>query len=86
MKSLFIITMLSIFPLLSSAADSCLPATCQAWDTFCKSPKQIIATKCRLGVPVYHSACDALGVDKRLYLRGHGSLVDPLPCTAIEKS
>ena len=39
--------------------------TCASWDTFCKNPAQIVATKCRLGVPVYHEQCKALGQSNR---------------------
>lgn len=52
---------------------------CATWDTFCKSPKQIVATKCRLGVPVKHEECRQLGISYRYLVRGGGSLVDGLP-------
>ena len=54
---------------------------CQSWDTFCKSPKQIVATKCRLGVPVKHEQCKELKVPMRYMIRGGGSLVEGLPVT-----
>ena len=58
---------------------------CETWDTFCKSPKQIVATKCRLGVPVKHEQCKALGISTRYLIRGGGSLVDGMPCSEINK-
>ena len=61
------------------AYEPCLKE-CADWDTFCKSPKQVVATKCRLGVPVYHDQCEAVGIDKGWYLRGNGSLVEAMPC------
>jgi len=63
-------------------ADSCY-RECAAWDTFCKSPPQIVATKCRLGVPVYNETCAALGIDNP-YVNFRYSLVEGLPCSSIE--
>ena len=54
---------------------------CESWDTFCKSPEQITATKCRLGVPVKHEQCEKLNIPKHYMIRGGGSLVEALPCT-----
>lgn len=58
--------------------------TCAAWDTFCKSPAQIVATKCRLGVPVKHGQCEALGIPSHYMVRGGGSLVEGMPCTSLK--
>ncbi len=58
---------------------------CESWDTFCKSPSQIVATKCRLGVPVKHEQCEALNIPKHYMVRGGGSLVEGLPVTELEK-
>ena len=58
--------------------------TCASWDTFCKSPAQIVATKCRLGVPVKHGQCELLGLPSHYMVRGGGSLVEGMPCTAVE--
>ena len=63
-------------------ADTCY-RECAAWDTFCKSPPQIVATKCRLGVPVYNETCAALGIDNP-YVNFRYSLVDGLPCSTNE--
>lgn len=52
---------------------------CESWDTFCKSPKQIVATKCRLGVPVKWEQCEALNIPSHYMIRGGGSLVEGLP-------
>lgn len=78
-------TLTFMFLLLSPevfAGDSCY-RQCEPWDTFCKSPAQIVATKCRLGVPVHAEACAALGI-KNPYVNFRYSLVDALPCTALE--
>ena len=66
-------------------ADEICYRVCETWDTFCKSPEQIVATKCRLGVPVYHEACSALGIPKHYTIRGGGDLVQPMPCTNEKK-
>ena len=58
--------------------------TCASWDTFCKNPAQIVATKCRLGVPVKHDQCDSLGIPKHYQIRGGGSLVSGLPYSETE--
>jgi len=57
---------------------------CESWDTFCKSPEQIVATKCRLGVPVKWGYCEELNIPKRYLIRGGGSLVEALPVTDYE--
>jgi len=54
---------------------------CEDWDTFCKSPEQIVATKCRLGIPVKQEYCQVLNIPNRYLIRGSGSLVEALPCT-----
>ena len=58
--------------------------TCASWDTFCKSPAQIVATKCRLGVPVKQGQCAMLSIRSHYMVRGGGSLVEGMPCTAIK--
>ena len=78
-KLIFLILWLSPFMAL---ADGDCYRVCESWDTFCKSPKQIVATKCRLGVPVYHEQCKALGISSRYLVRGGGSLVEGMPCSA----
>ncbi len=55
---------------------------CASWDTFCKSPPQIVATKCRLGVPVNQVTCDSLGYGD--YSRRNGGLVVGLPVSEME--
>ncbi len=55
---------------------------CASWDTFCKSPPQIVATKCRLGVPVNQLTCDSLGYGD--YSRRNGGLVVGLPVSEME--
>lgn len=57
---------------------------CESWDTFCKSPEQIVATKCRLGIPVKWEYCEIVGISKRYLIRGGGSLVEALPYTDDE--
>ena len=79
-KLIFLIMLIS----LSVNAGECY-RVCETWDTFCKSPEQIVATKCRLGVPVYHEACSALGIPKHYTIRGGGDLVQPMPCTNEKK-
>ncbi len=77
-KSLFII--LALFAAQTQAADTGY-RQCAGWDTFCKNPAQIVATKCRLGVPVKHSQCKQLGIPSHYMVRGGGSLVTGLPYT-----
>ena len=72
-----IFLLLSVFAVNSDAGE-CFTA-CESWDTFCKSPLQIVATKCRLGVPVNDEQCMALGVDTRFSIAGQ---VEGLPCSA----
>ena len=55
---------------------------CATWDTFCKSAPQIVATKCRLGVPVEQSTCDLLGYGH--YSTMSGGLVPGLPVSELE--
>ena len=73
---MFIILMMFTLP----ASADCY-RVCAEWDAFCKSPEQIVATKCRLGVPVKWDQCKSLGIPTRYMIRGGGSLVDGLPCT-----
>ena len=75
-----LIILISLFSTAVYSDGQCIKE-CEAWDTFCKSPKQVITTKCRLGVPVYHEQCKELGISSRYLVRGGGSLVDGLPCT-----
>lgn len=55
---------------------------CATWDTFCKLPPEIVATKCRLGVPVEQSTCDLLGYGR--YSQMNGGLVSGLPVSELE--
>ena len=55
---------------------------CATWDTFCKTPPQIVATKCRLGVPVYWETCAALGYPQTDWKRA-ASLRPGLPNTEL---
>ncbi len=83
MKIKLAILLLATLPVTVSAQDSCM-RTCASWDTFCKSPPQIMATKCRLGVPVKHGQCEQLGIPAHYMVRGGGSLVEGFPCTTNE--
>lgn len=74
------IIMALMLPVTALADNSCY-RVCADWDTFCKSPQQIVATKCRLGVPVKHEQCESLNIPTRYMIRGGGSLVDGLPCS-----
>ena len=68
----------------AAAAENSGFRECAAWDTFCKSPAQIVATKCRLGVPVKHDQCRALDIPVHYMIRGGGSLVEGLPVTSLK--
>ncbi|PCJ88576.1 MAG: hypothetical protein COA54_02330 [Thiotrichaceae bacterium] len=80
MKTSILILAITLIPATASADNNGF-RQCAAWDTFCKSPAQIVATKCRLGVPVKHEQCEALGIPGRYMIRGGGSLVEGLPVT-----
>jgi hypothetical protein len=57
---------------------------CATWDTFCKSPEQIVATKCRLGVQVKKEQCAALGINPNFYFFSNSSL-EGLPVTTLKE-
>ena len=58
---------------------------CEKWDSMCKNSAEIVATKCRIGVPVFHDQCDALKIPG-FHNANHHSLSEGLPVTAAERS
>lgn len=80
MQKLLIFTILLLITFSAYGESNCY-RKCAEWDTFCKSPKQIVATKCRLGVPVKHEQCKILSIPSHYLVRGGGSFVDGLPCS-----